>query len=84
MPGNPLVRFDEGRVGRTARGRPLSYSTLLVLSAGIRAVDINVGRGSVFVVNRPGSGLGLWVLCGFIARRGAGRRTRNPRSNTTF
>src|SRR6266849_5841539 len=27
MPGNPLVRFDEGRVGRTARGRPLSYST---------------------------------------------------------
>ena len=27
MPGNPLVRFDEGRVGRTARCRPLSYST---------------------------------------------------------
>jgi RNA-directed DNA polymerase len=27
MPGNPLVRFDEGRVGRTARYRPLSYST---------------------------------------------------------
>jgi hypothetical protein len=27
MPGNPLVRFDEGRVGRTARCRPRSYST---------------------------------------------------------
>ena len=27
MPGNPLVRFDEGRVGRTERCRPLSYST---------------------------------------------------------
>ena len=26
MPGNPLVRFDEARVGRTARCRPLSYS----------------------------------------------------------
>ena len=28
MPGNPLVRFDEGRVGRTERCRPLSYSTV--------------------------------------------------------
>ena len=28
MPGNPLVRFDEGRVGCTARCRPLSYSTV--------------------------------------------------------
>ena len=28
MPGNPLVRFDEGRVGRTARCRLLSYSTV--------------------------------------------------------
>ena len=28
MPGNPLVRFDEGRVGRTARCRFLSYSTV--------------------------------------------------------
>lgn len=27
MPGNPLVRFDEGRVGRTLC-RPLSYSTV--------------------------------------------------------
>ncbi len=27
MPGNPLVRFDEGRVGRTATCRPLAYST---------------------------------------------------------
>ncbi len=30
MPGNPLVRFDEGRVGRTARCRLLSYSTVRV------------------------------------------------------
>jgi hypothetical protein len=30
MPGNPLVRFDEGRVGRTARCRPLSYSTVII------------------------------------------------------
>jgi hypothetical protein len=29
MPGNPLVRFDEGRVGRTARCRLLSYSTVV-------------------------------------------------------
>jgi hypothetical protein len=28
MPGNPLVRFDEGRVGRTAKCRLLSYSTV--------------------------------------------------------
>jgi hypothetical protein len=27
MPGNLLVRFDEGRVGRTVRCHPLSYST---------------------------------------------------------
>src|SRR5258708_753800 len=27
MPGTPRVRFDEGRVGRAARCRPLSYST---------------------------------------------------------
>jgi len=31
MPGNPLVRFDEGRVGRTARCRPLSYSTVIIV-----------------------------------------------------
>jgi hypothetical protein len=30
MPGNPLVRFDEGRVGRTARCRLLSYSTVSI------------------------------------------------------
>jgi hypothetical protein len=39
MPGNPLVRFDEGRVGRTARCRPLSYSTatrfLLALNSSL-------------------------------------------------
>ena len=28
MPGNPLVRFDEGRVGRIVRCRLLSYSTV--------------------------------------------------------
>jgi hypothetical protein len=27
MSGNLLVRFDEGRAGRTPRCRPLSYST---------------------------------------------------------
>jgi hypothetical protein len=32
MPGNPLVRFDEGRVGRIARCRPLSYSTDLAIN----------------------------------------------------
>ena len=30
MPGNPLVRFDEGRVGRIVRCRPLSYSTEMI------------------------------------------------------
>jgi hypothetical protein len=28
MPGNPHVRFDEGRVGRHLGARPLSYSTV--------------------------------------------------------
>jgi hypothetical protein len=31
MSGNLLVRFDEGRVGRYARCRPLSYSTVIVV-----------------------------------------------------
>jgi hypothetical protein len=31
MPGNPLVRFDEGRVGRTPTCRPLSYSTAKII-----------------------------------------------------
>jgi|HubBroStandDraft_2_1064218.scaffolds.fasta_scaffold46977_1 hypothetical protein len=35
MPGNPLVRFDEGRVGRTARCRPLSYSTVRAFSRSV-------------------------------------------------
>jgi len=38
MPGNPLVRFDEGRVGRTARCRPLSYSTDEVVLKPTRSV----------------------------------------------
>ena len=29
MPGNPLVRFDEGRGGRINKCRPLSYSTVI-------------------------------------------------------
>ena len=29
MPGNPHVRFDEGRVGRHLGARPLSYSPRL-------------------------------------------------------
>ena len=36
MSGNPLVRFDEGRVGRTVRCRPLSYSTGLCVRSAWR------------------------------------------------
>src|ERR1017187_8003369 len=38
MPGNPLVRFDEGRVGRTRKVSPslLLYSTFLALPAADR------------------------------------------------
>ena len=43
MPGNLLVRFDEGGVGRTARCRPLSYSTCSVNKFG------PYGRGSDWV-----------------------------------
>ena len=39
MPGNPLVRFDEGRVGRTARCRPLSYSTVRIFFETIHNAD---------------------------------------------
>jgi len=39
MPGNPLVRFDEGRVGRTARCRPLSYSTGLARKGSLNRAD---------------------------------------------
>ena len=42
MPGNPHVRFDEGRVGRHLGARPLSYSTV---SASKRTVLF--GSGSV-------------------------------------
>jgi hypothetical protein len=37
MSGNLLVRFDEGRVGRTAECYPLSYSTVMsvVLLCGL-------------------------------------------------
>ena len=39
MPGNPHVRFDEGRVGRTARCRPLSYSTGSAVSESLLPPD---------------------------------------------
>jgi len=44
MPGNPLVRFDEGRVGRTARCRLLSYSTAL---RGFACDAFDKGRGPI-------------------------------------
>ena len=44
MPGNPLVRFDEGRVGRTARCRPLSYSTVRIASFLTFCRRTNVGQ----------------------------------------
>jgi hypothetical protein len=40
MPGNPLVRFDEGRVGRTAWCRLLSYSTVKLWKAVMTENDI--------------------------------------------
>src|ERR1019366_5052268 len=36
MPGNPHVRFDEGRVGRHLGARPLSYSTVSAVSYSYR------------------------------------------------
>jgi hypothetical protein len=39
MPGNPLVRFDEGRVGRTARCRLLSYSTVRSFGSFFESID---------------------------------------------
>src|ERR1039458_4061608 len=42
MPGNPLVRFDEGRVGRTAWCRLLSYSTGAVRAGGPSAMSLGV------------------------------------------
>lgn len=43
MSGNPLVRFDEGGVGRTAKCRPLSYSTVRLFFQAI-----NNARDAVF------------------------------------
>ena len=48
-PGNPLVRFDEGRVGRTARCRPLSNSTVTAvnkLHAARYAMDLTPAKHS--------------------------------------
>jgi hypothetical protein len=54
MPGNPLVRFDEGRVGRIERCRLLSYSTVDLFLCGhvcplsgftVQEGGVNSGRG---------------------------------------
>jgi hypothetical protein len=50
MPGNPHVRFDEGRVGRIARCRPLSYSTVSAVNGSPRLWTLltwnsSIGRG---------------------------------------
>jgi len=53
MPGNPLVRFDEGRVGRAERCRPLSYSTVLAPSREAKEDFLDPKR------NRQGEGAAL-------------------------
>jgi hypothetical protein len=42
MSGNPLVRFDEGRVGRTERCRLLSYSTVRRFDIGFRPISTDL------------------------------------------
>jgi hypothetical protein len=60
MPGNPLVRFDEGRVGRTARCRLLSYSTRGDADARLLRMSMRrFGRRNWIVVsNHAGRGSG--------------------------
>jgi hypothetical protein len=54
MPGNPLVRFDEGRVGRTARCSPsLLLYRLEFCSLGLLGT---VPRCCVGCTPRPGYG----------------------------
>jgi hypothetical protein len=49
MSGNPLVRFDEGRVGRTERCRPLSYSTASALKMKCRVIAVvSINENSPF------------------------------------
>jgi hypothetical protein len=48
MPGNPLVRFDEGRVGRTAKCRPLSYSTERLCQEDAKAFCCTRDEGGPF------------------------------------
>ena len=43
MPGNPHVRFDEGRVGRHLGARPLSYSTVSAVESLCRYGRIGGG-----------------------------------------
>ena len=61
MPGNPLVRFDEGRVGRTARCRPLSYSTERFLY-GIEMSENAVAQQIVDAAYRVHTTLGPGLL----------------------
>jgi hypothetical protein len=56
MSGNPLVRFDEGRVGRTARCRPLSY-----VSSPMKTND-EARRRPVGKLNRTGNKVGAIVV----------------------
>jgi hypothetical protein len=67
MPGNPLGRFDGGRVGRTARCRPLSYSTgsaaRFSLEHARRLTSSFMERGNL--IRRPGAA--------HLGRRQAGR-----------
>jgi len=64
MSGNLLVRFDEGRVGRTARCRPLSYSTARLFFLFFQSIDdtenavlgqrrVEIDRRSKSLVSQP-------------------------------
>jgi len=87
MPGNPLVRFDEGRVGRTARCRLLSYSTeknaLVGTGAALCWLGVNRSMTVAAEVARKREVCGGWQLgCGASARlgglRGAPCAARGP------
>ena len=70
MPGNPLVRFDEGRVGRTARCRPLSYSTVIIFfqpvhdscDAVFNEHDVKVDQQAKPLVGEPKIGQKLLLV----------------------
>ena len=61
MPGNPLVRFDEGRVGRTAKCRLLSYSTVR-LFFGLYVTENEVAKQIVDAAYRVHTSLGPGLL----------------------